>query len=387
MRARQKANNSSRTMTKDERIGALRETLVRVWDAPTRVFHWLYLACFVAAWLTRDTLTLDWHVLAGYIALALLVFRCAWGLVGTRHARFREFAAGPRAVIAYLRAMASGNPIHYLGHNPAGGWSIFAMIALGLAIGVTGIATVSGMYGYGPLASAVTPGAAQVLRELHELLAWTLLLVVPVHLAGVAAGSFAGAENLIGSMVTGWKRGDVGEGNVVSHPWIGAVLVALALAAAIVYRAHVNKEMAALKGATAVVPADAKAWSDECGGCHLAYPPVLAPARVWSAMLAPDVDHFGEALDLSAARRSALEKYAAAGAAGHGETWLALQLDGADWKAPYRITDTAFWKERHPEQYFTMWKTRGKAAGKHDCGACHRDAVSGNFAPRAIDLP
>jgi hypothetical protein len=74
-------------------------------------------------------------------------------------------------------------------------------------------------------------------------------------------------------------------------------------------------------------------------------------------------------------------------AADGGSTWLALRMGSTGWAAPYRITDTPFWKRRHPEPDFTLWKSRAKAAGAHDCGSCHRDALSGTFAPRAIDLP
>src|SRR5258708_26289742 len=131
---------------------------------------------------------LDWHVLAGYVALGLLVFRVAWGFAGTAHARFASFAAGPREVMRYLRGLAERKPPHFVGHNPAGGWSIFVMLALGIAIGISGIVALGAMYGYGPIE---IPGAidAQLMRQVHEALAWILLAPVPLPPAGVVAGN------------------------------------------------------------------------------------------------------------------------------------------------------------------------------------------------------
>src|SRR5258708_26564504 len=137
---------------------------------------------------------LDWHVLAGYVALGLLVFRVVWGFAGTAHARFASFAAGPREVLRYLRGLLERKPVHFVGHNPAGGWSIFVMLALGIAIGISGIVALGAMYGYGPIE---IPGAidAQLMRQVHEALAWILLALVPLHLAGVVAGSLPAPQN------------------------------------------------------------------------------------------------------------------------------------------------------------------------------------------------
>ena len=123
---------------------------VLVWDAPVRVFHWLMVGSFFGAYLTAESER--WrllHVTLGYTMLGLVVFRIVWGLVGTRHARFASFVRGPAAVLRYLRSLLSGRPEHHVGHNPAGGLAILALLALTLAVAATGWAVFNDTGGSG----------------------------------------------------------------------------------------------------------------------------------------------------------------------------------------------------------------------------------------------
>jgi cytochrome b len=162
-----------------------------VWDAPVRVFHWLTVLSFAGAWLTAESER--WrlvHVTLGYTMLGLVAFRIVWGLVGTRHARFASFVRGPRAAWAHLRGMFSGAHDNAAGHNPAGALAIVAMLALTLAAGATGWAHYSDIGG--PL-----------MEEAHEVTANGLLLLVGLHLAGVAAVSLLHKRNLVSAMLSG----------------------------------------------------------------------------------------------------------------------------------------------------------------------------------------
>jgi len=190
---------------------------ILVWDIPTRLVHWLLVASFAGAFVTADSERLRvLHVMFGVTLLALIAFRLVWGVAGTRYARFRSFAYGPRAVLRYLWSLATLKPVRHVGHPPAASWVIWLMLGLGLLVGVTGY----GAYNDGP----------EWLEDAHEALAWTLLAVVVVHVAGVLVSSLLHRENLVAAMITGRKRGASSEAIRTSRWLVGAAVAALVLA-------------------------------------------------------------------------------------------------------------------------------------------------------------
>ncbi|PKM43425.1 MAG: cytochrome B [Gammaproteobacteria bacterium HGW-Gammaproteobacteria-1] len=181
---------------------------LKVWDPLVRVFHWSLVTAFIVAFVTEDHY-LALHVQAGYTIIGLVLFRLLWGVFGTRHARFTDFVRGPRAVMDYLKSLFSRRPTHYLGHNPAGGWMVVALLVALLLTTLTGLLT----YGAGEAASgpfallAGNPGGfwSEALEEIHEALANLTLLMVFVHVAGVFVSGWLHHENLVLAMLTGRK--------------------------------------------------------------------------------------------------------------------------------------------------------------------------------------
>lgn len=168
---------------------------ILVWDWPVRLGHWLMVGGFALAWLTGDSETFRLvHVGAGATVLAVAAFRLPWGLIGSRYARFADFVRGPAAVKDYLLSLLRLQPEHHLGHNPAGGWAIVALLVLAILTGLAGWATYNELGGHW-------------LEEVHEALAATMLTVVIVHVAGVLSGSLVHGENLVRAMVDGHKDG------------------------------------------------------------------------------------------------------------------------------------------------------------------------------------
>jgi cytochrome b len=166
-----------------------------VWDLPTRTFHWLLALSFAGAYITAESERLrDVHMLLGYSALGLAVFRLLWGIVGTRYARFTAFPLSPTAVVGYVKSLLKLSPRHYFGHNPAGSWAILGMLALVVALGATG------------WADAVEIGP-KWLEDLHEGLGNALLALVIVHVVAVVLSSALHRENLVRAMLTGYKPG------------------------------------------------------------------------------------------------------------------------------------------------------------------------------------
>lgn len=193
------------------------ETKARVWDLPTRVFHWSLAASFTAAWLTAESERWrDIHVVAGYTLAGLIAFRVVWGLIGSRYARFSSFVFPPSRLVAYLKSLFSGTPEHHLGHNPAGGLAIVALLVLGATVAASGYATYQEVGG-------------EWLEELHEGAANAMLLLVLLHLVGVAVSSVLHRENLVRAMLTGWKSGRPEEGITRRHTVLGVVLLAAVL--------------------------------------------------------------------------------------------------------------------------------------------------------------
>jgi cytochrome b len=188
---------------------------ILVWDLPTRLFHWLLATSFAGAWLTAESERwIDLHVLLGYTMAVLVAFRIVWGIAGTRHARFRSFAFGPREVLAYLRSLAGFRAPHFTGHNPAGSWAIFGLLALAVVVTATGIATFNDAGGHW-------------LEELHEGAATAMLVLVFVHIAGVLVGSLLHRENLVASMFTGRKWGATEDAIGTPRRVVAALLLAV----------------------------------------------------------------------------------------------------------------------------------------------------------------
>lgn len=189
--------------------GAVTREAIRVWDPLVRVFHWSLAGAFATAYIVEDH-ALGIHVWAGYLALALIGIRLVWGLIGTRHARFGDFVRGPRQVLAYLKDLFSLRAPRYLGHNPAGGAMILLLLASVLATALTGMALYGAEEFAGPLAPMMRglPGDwGEGLEEAHEVLANATLVLVGLHLLGVAVASLLHRENLVTAMITGVKRG------------------------------------------------------------------------------------------------------------------------------------------------------------------------------------
>ncbi len=176
-----------------EAAGGSLET-VRVWDPLVRVFHWSLVLLFATAWLTGDEV--EWlHIYVGYGIAGLLAVRIVWGIVGTRHARFSDFVYRPSEVATYLADSVRLRAARYLGHNPAGGAMVTALLGVLAATAGTGILMTSDAF-----------HDAHWVEEVHEALANLALILVGLHVAGVILASFEHGENLMKAMITGRKR-------------------------------------------------------------------------------------------------------------------------------------------------------------------------------------
>ena len=178
----------------------------RLWDWPTRLFHWGLVALIVIAWLSAGK-NMEVHRIAGYVVIGLIVFRLWWGVAGGSTARFSSFVKGPKTTGAYLAGLGSREPGQTPGHNPLGAWSVVAMIVLILAQAGLGLfATDIDGIESGPLSDRVDFDTGRLFSHWHELAFRALQGLIGLHLAAIAFYSLWKRENLIGPMITGRRQ-------------------------------------------------------------------------------------------------------------------------------------------------------------------------------------
>jgi len=192
-------------------------TRIKVWDFPTRLFHWLLAGAFIAAFsiaqFTSDKDPLfNVHAILGLVIGLMALLRIIWGFVGSKYARFSSFAFSPGDFINYMRDAFSGNGKRHIGHNPGSGYAIFAMLILLLAIVASGLLSQNGN---------------EIFEDLHEFFAYAMLAIVTVHLLGVVWHTTRHRENIIGSMISGTKEGELNEGILSARPLAGITFLLL----------------------------------------------------------------------------------------------------------------------------------------------------------------
>lgn len=172
--------------------------MLYVWSMFVRVSHWLLAAAFAVAWLTHGSMWYaNLHAQAGYVAGGVMLGRIAWGLLAHGYCSFARFPFRPGAGMSYAWDALTGRARRYIGHNPAGSVVIYAMLAVGLSTVGSGMLVLN---------SAYLPDAVPDFSGMHGVLAWLWLGLVVTHVSGVVAESWLTRENLIATMITGYKQ-------------------------------------------------------------------------------------------------------------------------------------------------------------------------------------
>lgn len=179
---------------------------IKVWDPFVRIFHWVLVLAFTVAFVTEDDL-LGPHIWSGYLVTSLILLRVIWGFIGSQYARFSDFVFKPAVVMAYLKDTLTFRAKRYIGHNPAGGAMIVALLISILLTGISGVVLL-GLDGEGLLATwqaASSDWMKDGLEEVHEFFANFSLLLVFIHVGGVLFESLVHRENLVDAMINGKK--------------------------------------------------------------------------------------------------------------------------------------------------------------------------------------
>lgn len=209
-----------------------------VWDFPTRLFHWVTAALIVVAYVTYLLGWMDWHARAGDAVLALVFFRLLWGLFGSDTSRFSRFAAAPRAAFAHLGRLFLREPDRQVGHNPAGGWMVFLLLALLLGETLSGIYVQNDIANQGPLTEITPPRIANAISAIHRIFWDALLAAIALHVVAIGIYASVKGHDLVRPMITGVKTlpGDVAQPPVASL--VRAVLLLAASAVAVALLAN-----------------------------------------------------------------------------------------------------------------------------------------------------
>ncbi|HEY5300108.1 MAG TPA: cytochrome b/b6 domain-containing protein [Acetobacteraceae bacterium] len=358
-----------------------------MWGLGVRVFHWTLAPAVALLLLTGFLAPRTWlrvHLIVGAIVAALLYFRVVWGVLGGRHARFGSFAPTPSQCVHHLRGVIAGRPERHLGHNPLGALMVIGFLVVLSAIVASGVVALGGVVKQGPLAAFMGYAGGVQALTIHYVLAIVVAVMIALHLGGVAMESVLTGENLTRAMITGHKPA-----MSTYHFYIApARLLAGVIVGGGIAAAAVGIDALAQLPARGVPPATLDpTWSEQCGACHFAYPPSLAPASVWNAIFADLKHHYGGAdASLSPALVTQLRAYADANAAGHWDTLAAHEFRVRDPADPGRITATPYWRTMHAGIADKVF-AKNAVGSKGACDACHQDAATGRFAPQKIAIP
>lgn len=361
---------------------------VRVWDLPTRLFHWLLVLLVAGAVLTGFVAPEWWmgiHLWSGYGIVALIVFRLVWGVFGPEYSRIASFAYGPRQIRDYVNGLLLMRPPHHLGHNPAGAAMIYLLAVVLVGATISGLLVLGGEEKQGPLAGLASYALGAGAKPVHEGLVVVLLVLVAAHVAGVVVHRLVTGERLIAAMITGDKL--LPQGTPLPTPRAPRPGAAMASMAVIV-----GSLAMALAGLSRLPPtgirqlAENPAYAEECGACHDAFHPSLLPSASWAALLAALEDHFGEDASLDPALTEELAAWLTAHAAETWDTEAANRFRRLDPEQPLRITATPYWGAKHGQIPAGVFKRRPVGSRSH-CSACHRDAAIGRFDDQAIAIP
>ena len=209
--------------------------MIRVWDIPTRLFHWVLVGLVICSLVTGNIglSAMQYHEWSGVAIIILIGFRLAWGFVGGQHSRFKNFIKGPRVVVRYASSLMRKDSNRHIGHNPLGGWSVIAMLTSLLIQAGTGLFANDNILTEGPLYYLVSKETSDWLTGVHHLNKKVLIGLVIIHICAVLFYLMVKRDNLIKPMITGKKIW-----NHSQHPSRGNPLVAFIIAAAVTFVAY-----------------------------------------------------------------------------------------------------------------------------------------------------
>lgn len=178
---------------------------MKIWDVPTRLFHWTLVSLIAISWLSAEMGRMGMHMVSGQLLIGLIIFRLIYGFIGSQSARFADFVKGPRGTFAYARKLFAAQPSLTPGHNPVGGIAIVLMLSFVLLQASLGLFANDDIFSEGPLAKFISKSLSDTLTGLHEQSFNVLAALIGLHLVAIFFYYVRKNEDLIGPMLSGEK--------------------------------------------------------------------------------------------------------------------------------------------------------------------------------------
>jgi len=361
---------------------------VYVWTLPTRIFHWLFVALILGAWISvQEDRWLNIHAAIGSAVGALVLFRIVWGFMGPKYSRFGDFNLSLDALREYLTSLLNPSR-HYIGHNPAASYVMVAMLITVV------LAVFSGTLTYGVaenrgLLAFLHSGLfrdMEVFEEIHEFFVNLLWVLIAAHVGGVLVDRFMHKEDrTLTSILDGHKNME-GESAVLS--WFQKILALIGIGGAIALLIYAlstpNNPIVAGYNQKVDYAKINPVFVNECGSCHTLYPPTLLAKEGWSVLMGDLSNHFGDDASLDPADERSIREYLLAHSAETSTQEMSFKMmQSLEKRDMIAITQTPFWKKRHhpiSEEIFKSDKVKSRA----NCKACHSDVEQGRIEDGAI---
>ncbi len=364
-----------------------------IWPLGNRISHVLMILLFVASYLSGDEdELLGYHAVFGITLGILILFRILWGLFGTKYSRFSDFDFSIKNLLDYMSSILVKTKSH-MGHNPASSWAIIAMLIVGLlsiASGLLayGVGENHGIFAYLHLSYYKD---TEVFEELHELFVNMFLAIIIVHIVGSLIAKFFRADDGINSMITGYKnRENISsiKSNIFSKIF---QIIWIAVSIGVFIYLLGNKDNIFMHNENKSVNYETlnNTFYNECGSCHIAYPPYLLPKRSWVAMMGNLKNHFGDDASLDEKSRVEILNFLVKNSSENSTHQVALKISKSIESEKFTIiamTKTAYWKAKHKHidsKVFLSQDVKNRA----NCAACHKDIEKGMMENDLIGLP
>ena len=211
---------------------------IKVWDLPVRISHWLLVTLITFQFLSVKVLdegmitnVMQWHFYAGYACLAIVIFRICWGVLGTHYAKFSQFVLSPINTVRYLRGTGLQN---YVGHNPAGAYSVLILLSLILAQSISGLFTTDDIFNDGPYYGVLNDFFQSVANFIHHSMVYVLLGFIVLHIVAILFYKIKHKKHLTRAMITGRKTVTKATQPQGDFPWLG-LIASIAITALTLY--------------------------------------------------------------------------------------------------------------------------------------------------------